>query len=99
MFEGAVEGRVWGEDIAPNSAELGGGFFEADGFDGLGDEGLVVDLTVFERQFEVMETVEQIVFGTIGPSGQAAEGNAEVEANDDVADVAEDGGGGHWESN
>ena len=96
MFEGAGEGEVWGEDIAPNSAEIGGGVFEADGIDGLGDEGLVVDLTVFERQFEVMETVEQIVFGTIGPSGQAAEGKAKVEADDDVADVAEDGGGGHW---
>ena len=97
LFEGAGEGEVWGEDIAPNSAEIGGGVFEADGIDGLGDEGFVVDLTVFERQFEVMEAVKQSVFGAIGASGQAVGGNAEVEADDDVADVAEDGGGGHWE--
>ena len=48
FFEGAREGQVWGEDIAPDSAEFGGGVLEADGFDGLGDEGLVVDLAVFE---------------------------------------------------
>ena len=58
LLEGAGEGQVWGEDIAPDSAEFGGGVFEADGFDGLGDEGLVVDLAVFEGQFEVMEAVE-----------------------------------------
>ena len=99
LFEGAGEGQVWGEDIAPNLDELGRRVFETDGFDGLGDEGLVVDLTVFERQFEVMEAVKQSVFGAIGASGQAVGGNAEVETDDDVADVAEDGGGGHWKSN
>ncbi len=99
LFEGAGEGEVWGEDIAPNLDELGCGVFEANGFDGLGDEGLVVDLTVFERQFEVMEAVEQSVFGAIGASSQAAGGNAEIETDNEVADVAVDGGGGHWEEN
>ena len=99
MLEGVGEGQVWGEDIAPNLDEHGRGVFETDGFDGLGDEGLVVDLTVFEGQFEVMEAVKQSVFGAIGASGQAVGGNAEVETDDDVADVAEDGGGGHWKSN
>jgi hypothetical protein len=96
LLEGAGKGQVWGEDIAPDLAEFGGRVFESDGVDGLGDEGLVVDLAVFKGEFEVMEAVKQGVFGAIGSSGQAAGGNAEVEADDDVADVAEDGGGGHW---
>ena len=50
-----------GRTPAADAGEFGRRVFESDGRDGLGNEGLVIDLAVFEREFEVVEAIGDLL--------------------------------------
>ena len=88
-------GGVGRENITPDALEFVWCALKADGGHGLLDESFVIHLPIFKRDFELVEVIENMIFGVVTKGSKAACCDAEVEADNDVADVAKDGWMGH----